>query len=519
MRHPLLHSFVIGAALLLALAAPAKVTLAPLFQDHMVLQREMPVPVWGQAAPGEAITVTFGAQTVHTVAGADQRWLVRLASLTASAKPAELVVTGHNTIRVADVLVGEVWLCSGQSNMAFPVDNPASPLFHLNRVKEEVAAASHPQIRHFRAASIVGLRPAAARPGEQWVVCSPQTVGLFTAVGYFFARDLQQKLGVPIGLINSSWGGTPVEAWMSAEALASDPAFAVVATRWQQILAEYELKKPAAEAAVADWKKAETVAKAAGEEAHALFLKQNRKPRLPHGPNDPWTPTGLFDGMIAPLVPAAFRGVLWYQGENNAERAAEYHALFSTMITQWRQTWGRGNFPFYFVQLANYRAPGDPTGQNYAYLREAQTQTLTLPETGMAVIIDVGNPDDIHPGNKQEVGRRLALIAGANAYQLPGEYSGPVFAQALREKAALRVKFTHADGLTAGARTPTGFVIAGADRVFHEANARIEGDTVVVASPDVPEPVAVRYAWGNNPAQSLANSAGLPAGPFRTDRW
>ncbi|WP_091061010.1 sialate O-acetylesterase [Opitutus sp. GAS368] len=496
----------------------ADVTLAPLFQDHAVLQCDQPVPVWGWADPGEVVLVSFRGQHQRVTTSADGRWLARLAPLAASTGSAELVITGKNTVRVADVLVGEVWLCSGQSNMEFPVYDPTSRIFHLDQARTEVAAANFPLIRQYKVARAVAEKPADTGRGN-WAVCSPETVGTFTAVGYFFARDLHRTLGVPIGIINSSWGGTPVESWMSAEALASDPAFHVVDERWQQMLADYPAKKIIAGEALAAWRQAEAAAKAAGAGAHAAFLKQNHPPRMPRGPGDSWTPRGLFNGMIAPLVPAAFRGVLWYQGESNAGRAAEYRALFGALIRQWRRTWGRDDFPFYFVQLANYRVPSDATGETYAFLREAQSQTLMLPGTGMAVIIDIGNPGDIHPGNKQEVGRRLALIAAAKTYGHGGESSGPVYASSAREGAVLRVKFSHATGLAAHTEPLAGFAVAGANRIFHPANACIEGDTVIVSSPDVPEPVAVRYAWANSPAAGLFNFAGLPATPFRTDNW
>ena len=502
----------------LDLPARADVALAALFQDHVVLQRDQPVPIWGHAAPGEAVAVMFRGQTQHVLAGADGTWLVHLAPLGGSATPAELVVAGRNTVRVSDVLVGEVWLCSGQSNMEFPVLDPASRIFHLEQAAAEVAAADFPLIRQFKVARAVAEKPTATLQGD-WAVCSPATAGNFTAVGYFFARELSRRLGVPVGIINSTWGGTPIESWMSAEVLASDPAFAVVDQRWRQTLAGYPAKKPAAERALAAWQEDEAIAKAAGETAHAAFLAAHRKPRQPRGPGDPWTPSGLFNGMIAPLKPYAWRGVLWYQGESNAEHAAEYRALFGAMITQWRHDWGRGDFPFYFVQLANYRVPADATGSTYAFLREAQAQTLALPATGMAVTIDIGNPENIHPGNKQAVGRRLALLALAQLHDLAGEWSGPVFASASREGPAMRVRFTHAASLAARTAPLAGFALAGADRIFHSANARIVGDSVLVTATEVAAPIAVRYAWANNPEAGLVNGAGLPAAPFRSDNW
>lgn len=502
----------LASCFLLALSAlRADVALAPLFQDHAVLQQGKPVPVWGRADAGEKVTVTFAGQTAQATAGADGRWILYLDTLPASTTPAELVVSGKNTVTVRDVLVGEVWLCSGQSNMEWPVSR-------AQNAREEIAAANFPLIRHFKVKRTVAESPQESVEGD-WAVCSPQTVEPFTAIGYFFARDLHRKLGVPIGLVNSSWGGTPVESWLSPASLGSNPAFAVVRERWQKTLAAYPQKKADYDAALAMWEKDESVAKAAGDSALAEFRKENARPRPPRGPGDSWTPLGLYNAMINPLVPYALRGAIWYQGESNAGLAPEYHALFASMITWWRAHFGQGDFPFYWVQLANYNA-GNGESTQWAFLREAQTQTLSLPNTGQALAIDIGNPDDIHPTNKQEVGRRLALIAKAQVYEVPGDFSGPMFASATREGAAMRVRFKYADnGLTAGGKPLQSFEVAGADQKFYPATARIDRDTVVVSAPEVKEPVAVRYAWRNSPEANLFNGAGLPACPFRSDSW
>ncbi len=495
----------------------ADVMLAPLFTDHAVLQQGKAVPVWGRAAPDEKVTVTFRDQTVHATAGKDGRWIVYLDALKPSAS-AELVVSGKNTLRLQDIVVGEVWVCSGQSNMEFRVWGPKGDVYRVDNADEEVAAAHFPLIRHFKVAQAVADRPADALRGA-WVVCGPETAGQFTAVGYFFARDLQQKLGVPIGLINSTWGGTPIESWMSEAALKSDPAFAVVDERWAKALVDWPAKVAAYEAARAAQDKEEAAAKAAGPTKYAEFLKT--KPWLPPPPSpaSPEAPRSLFNGMIAPLLPGAIRGILWYQGEANGSRPGEYHALLAAMITAWRAHWGQGNVPFYLVQLPNYGG-GDPAGTNWARLREAQAQALSLPNTGMAVTIDIGDPDNIHPRNKQEVGRRLALIARHHLYDIPGDWSGPVFRSATREGAAMRVQFDHAEGgLVAHDRPAAGFQVAGADRQFYPATVRIERDTIVVFAPGVKEPVAVRYAWVNAPAANLFSGAGLPATPFRSDAW
>jgi len=495
--------------LLLSLSAAgayAEVVLAPLFRDGAVLQRDKPVPVWGTADAGEKITVAFGGQAVSTTTGADGRWIVTLDALPAQATPAELVVTGKNTVTVRDVVVGEVWLLSGQSNMEWSVARSMN-------AKEEIAAANNPLIRHFKVARNVATEPQ-TQAGGTWNATTPETVGGFSAVGYYFARDLQRRVDVPIGLINSSWGGTPIEAWMSPLALASNPAFAVVNERWAATLASYPQRKTAHDEAVAKWE----ADRAAAQAAKQPFTRN--RPGDPAGPGHPSTPTSLFNGMINPLVPYALRGALWYQGESNAPRAAEYHALFAAMITHWRKHFGQGDFPFLWVQLANFKVNNDATGQTWAYLREAQTETLSLPATGQAVIIDIGDPNDIHPTNKQEVGRRLSLIARHQVYQQPGDHSGPVFERAAREGATLRVYFKYADnGLTAADKPLQAFELAGPDRKFYPAKAVIERNTVVVSAPEVTEPVALRYAWSNDPGANLFNGAGLPAAPFRTDTW
>lgn len=484
----------------------ADVVLAPLFRDQAVLQRDKPVPVWGTADAGEKVAVTFSGQTVSATAGKDGRWMVVLDALPASATGAELVVVGKNTVTIRDVLVGEVWLLSGQSNMEWSVARSMN-------AKEEIAAANNPLIRHFKVARNVATEPQ-TEAGGTWNATTPETVGGFSAVGYYFARDLQRRIDVPIGLINSSWGGTPIESWLSPLTLSSDPAFAVINERWAQTLATYPERKTAHDEAVAKWEADQAAAKAANQP----FTRG--RPAPPAGPGHPSTPTALFNGMINPLVPYALRGALWYQGESNAGRHAEYHRLFASMITHWRKHFGQPDFPFLWVQLANFKVANDATGQTWAFLREAQTETLSLPATGQAVLIDIGDPDDIHPINKQEVGRRLSLIARHQVYDQRGDFSGPLFERAQREGSSLRVHFQHAsNGLTAGGRPLQAFEVAGPDRKFYPAKAVIERDTVVVSASEVTEPVALRYAWSNNPEANLFNGAGLPAAPFRTDTW
>lgn len=500
--------FLICAGLMLAAAsvAWANVTLAPLFCDGAVLQRDKPLPVWGRAAPGETVRVRFHAQSVATTAAPDGRWAVTLAAEKTSARPSELVVTGENTVRVRDVLVGDVWLCSGQSNMEFTVSR-------AQNAAAEIAAARYPFIRQFKVAHASDDAPAATAAGR-WVACGPETAGDFSAVAYFFARDLYAQSRVPVGLINSSWGGTYIEAWMSRAALGSNPAFAVAFTRWQEWLAAYPERVAAHAAAVKRWEQAAARAKADGR------VFKRRQPLAPEGPGGRNMPAGLFNGMIHPLIPYALRGVVWYQGEQNGDgHPLEYRALFPAMIRQWRADFGQGDLPFYFVQLPNCLRPRDPTGAAWAWLREAQSEVLTLPNTAMAVTIDVGDPHNIHPKNKQEVGRRLALLVRAHLWGEAVASSGPVFQGVKREGGALRIEFAHAAGLTSRGAPLIGFEIAGADRRFVPALARIDGETVVVQANAVSAPVAVRYAWSNSPTACLFNSAGLPAAPFRSDQW
>ncbi|MFA6961155.1 MAG: sialate O-acetylesterase [Opitutaceae bacterium] len=494
------------ALLGLGASARADVIPAPLFTDNAVLQRDKPIPVWGTADAGEKVSVSFAGQAVETVADATGKWSVKLAPIPAKNDGSALVIKGNNTITLANVVVGEVWLASGQSNMEWVVKNTYDAAIDVP------ASANFPLIRHIQIAKKVSETPLATAKGA-WQVAGPDTTGGFTAAGYYFARDLYQLLHVPVGIINSSWGGTPVESWIDPEAYKTVPTeSAKVQERWTKVLADYPANKAKFDADLAAWTAEESAAKAKGEK----FTKQ--KPRGPQGPGHPNTPSGLNNGMINPLVPYALRGAIWYQGESNAGRANEYRALFSSMITGWRTQFGQGDFPFYWVQLANYN---NPDGTNWGFLREAQTQTLALPATGQAVIIDIGNRRDIHPRNKKDVGRRLARLALKNDYGIAIETSGPLMETATREGTGFKVTFTHIDGgLIAPLNELTGFELAGADKVFKPADAKIEGDTVIVTSAAVAEPVAVRYAWRDAPTAGLFNkNSGLPAAPFRSDTW
>ncbi|MEO6876290.1 MAG: sialate O-acetylesterase [Opitutaceae bacterium] len=484
----------------------ADVTLAPLFQDHAVLQRDQALPVWGRATPGEHVTVTFHDQTIGTTTAADGRWMVYLDAVPASAEPAELVVTGKNTLTVKDVLVGEVWLASGQSNMEWPLKSAANG-------EREVATANYPQLRLYSVLRTVAEQPAETATGS-WQPCTPESVKMFSAVAYFFGRDLQRKLGVPVGIIGTYWGGTPIESWMSNSTLRSMAAWPAIDARWLKDSANFSERLAQYTAKRAAWDKANAVANATKTPNPLSW------PAPPIGPGTPYALSVLFNAMIAPLQPYALRGVIWYQGEQNWPRPEEYAGLFPAMIRSWRAQWGQGDFPFYFVQLANFTVVNDPTHRAWARLRDAQASALALPATGMAVTIDIGNPKSIHPLNKQDVGRRLALIAKTQVYNIPGDFSGPRFAYVTGEPSAIRVHFTHAAmGLIAAGKPVQSLEVAGADQKFYPATGKIERDTLLVSSPQVKVPLAVRYAWSNAPMANLYNGAGLPAVPFRSDDW
>jgi sialate O-acetylesterase len=493
------------------LSLRADVVPAPLFTDHAVLQRDKPVPVWGKAAPGEKITVTFAGQTVSTVAGSSGKWSVTLPPMPARTEPAELVITGHNTIILSGIVVGEVWLASGQSNMEWPVNET------FDRAIDIPASARFSLIRQIKIRHTVSSVPAGTVVIEKgaWEVAGPATTGGFSAVGYYFAKDIYELIGVPVGIINCNWGGSPIEPWIDEAAYQTLPKVSAdVHKRWTQLIADYPAKKAAYDTALAAWRQEQTTAKTAGRS----FDK--RPPVEPPGPGSRDTPSGLYNGMIHPLVPYALRGAIWYQGESNGGRSiAEYQALFPAMITGWRAQFAQGDFPFYWVQLANYHAR-NATGDNWARLREAQTNTLALPNTGQAVIIDIGNVGDVHPRNKKDVGRRLARIALKNDYGFDLITSGPVMKNAERSEAGFKVTFIHTDGgLIVPFNELGGFELAGEDKVFKPAIAKVEGDSVIVTSDEISAPVAVHYAWRNAPLAGLFNREGLPAVPFRSDSW
>ena len=503
------HAILATILLLIGLTAEVQAELrtAGVFTDHMVLQREMPVAVWGWAEPGEAITVSLAGQSCKTTADSDGKWSCTLPKMDAGG-PFELTIKGEDdTISKKDVFVGEVWLCSGQSNMVWPVSRS-------NDFEKEKAAADLPRIRMFTVQRRPSSKPEADCAGE-WVVCSPETVGGFSAAGYFFGRTLYETLDVPIGLINSSWGGTPVQAWTSMKSQKSVSEIDPVLQQWKEQGKKWPQAKKAYDTRIAKWKTAAKKAKEAGK-------KVPKKPRPPQNPlTSPKRPACLFNGMIAPLVPYTIRGAIWYQGEANSRGPSHLYGLqLQTMIDNWRTLWKQGDFAFIYVQLANYRAPQTkPVEENgWVIVQEEQFKTLKHPNTGMAVIVDIGEANNIHPKNKQDVGKRLALWALGTTYGKDLTYSGPLYTSMEKKSNRIVLKFDHVDGgLVAKGGELQGFAIAGAEKEFVWAKAKIEGNTVVVSADEVKDPVAVRYGWSANPKCNLYNKAGLPASPFRTD--
>lgn len=628
-----------------ARAGSDKPFLHPLFTDNAVLQRDTPVNVWGWTTPGETVSVRIAGRSGSAVAGPDGKWTVRLKPVKAGG-PYEMTVTGPKTVTLRNVMYGDVWVGSGQSNMEMAVSG-------VRNAAAEIAAADYPNIRLYDVPNTIALEPAETVSGE-WKVCSPQTVGPFSAALFFFGRDLYKALGVPIGLLHSSWGGTVAQAWTSKATLQRDfPEFrddlknveanAAMMKEGARKFAEeveawYEANDPGSKPGagwqeanfddsawktvtmpatydaigLADWDgivwyRAEFNAPAgiAGKEAtlrlgpiddedttwvngtavgftskwdasrtyripagvlkpgrnviavrvwdmavvggfgaakgdmrldfdggsvsldipwryRATTSLQDAKPRPQDITGNPNAVTVLYNGMIRPLQPYTIKGVIWYQGEANAPAAYQYRKLLPAMIADWRATWGQGDFPFYIVQLANWQAvKPEPGDDDWAELREAQSMTAaTVRNCGIAVTIDIGEANDIHPKNKQDVGGRLALVALHDAYGKPVAYSGPVYKAMKVDGGRIVLTFSHTDaGLVAKGGPLKGFAIAGADRKFVWADAVIEGDKVVVSSPKVPNPVAVRYAWAINPECNLYNGAGLPASPFRTDDW
>ncbi len=494
------------------LTAKADVKLPALFSDHMVLQRDMLVPVWGWADAGESVTVTIAGQSKSTKADASGQWSIKLDKL-ASGGSSTMVVKGNNTITIQDVLVGEVWLASGQSNMAMAVAGS-------NNAKQEIASAKFPEIRTFLVPRVAAETPQ-KECGGTWVVCSPETAGAFSAAAYFFGRELHQSLKTPVGLINSSYGGTTIETWISMPPQEGVKKFEPVFSPWvKQLSVPYDPEK-----AYAQYEKQLAAWNVAAEQRKAEGKPEGYPPQKPVHPRKHQNyPANLFNGMIAPLIPYAIRGGIWYQGEGNCHLPVSklYADQLPLLIQDWRTRWGQGEFPFAWVQLPFYKPQiQEPTSvSGWANVREAMLKSLSVPNSGMAITIDTGDSNNIHPADKQPVGHRLALWAKAQVYGEKIPYSGPLPAGHKIDGGKVILSFKHADGgLTVKGDELKGFTIAGADKKWHWAKARIEGETVVVSSPDVAAPVAVRYGWAEHPECNLFNGAKLPASPFRTDDW
>lgn len=486
--------------------ARTDVVVAPIFADGMVLQRETPHPIWGRAEPQERVQVEFARQTKAAITDATGRWQVALDPLPASAQPATLTIIGRRTrIQLRDIVVGDVWLCSGQSNMEWTVPTAANP-------RQEAAEADYPLIRHCKIGRAAPETPAESVAAD-WQVCSPATVLKFSAVGYFFARDQWRHRGVPVGIVTSAWGGTQIESWISAPALRTNPDFSIVWERWQEVLSDFPAADAKQNVLIEAWQKQAALANAEGKPF------TTRRPSRWKDQIARLRPGGLFNGMIHPVTNFPFRGVLWFQGEANEFRPAEYGKLFRTMIAQWRSAFGRPDLPFYYAQLANFATVGDSTGETRAFLREAQAEALQLPHTGMVVTCDIGEDDDIHFKNKQEVGRRFSALVLSSLDRKLIVASGPRFLGIQVERNAIRVKFFPGDSLVSRQRAMEGFEVAGEDRRFYPANALISGSAVILKADSVLVPVAVRYAWKNTPKMSLFNAAGFPASPFRSDNW
>jgi sialate O-acetylesterase len=471
----------------------AEVSLPKVFSSHMVLQREMPIHIWGFAAPGEQVNIDFHGSSTHATADKVGRWSVYLPAQPAGG-PFTLTVRSSNTIQLDDILLGDLWVASGQSNMEMPLAGFSSA--PIKDSEKEIASANQPQIRLLRVIKDTSAYPLDdIKEVRGWSVCTPESAHDFSAVAYFFARDLQQHQKVPIGLVDSTWGGTPAEAWVSLSGISSDaglmPVFAARADRMSKESTEQRLDVLAQQA-----------------------KQQGKTPPARGYHPDPlsYQPAALYNAMIAPFTPLPIRGVIWYQGETNARASMVqlYNHLFSALIQDWRQQWHQGDFPFLFAQISAYGASPE---ENWGLLRDAQRRTLSLTNTGMAVTTDAGEEHNIHPANKQVVGERLSLLARHQVYGEKIADSGPLFRFAYPDAGAMHVLFSDAQGLTAKG-TLQGFEVAGEDGKFVPASARIEGEAVTASSPSVAEPRYVRYAWPSFTTANLYNGAGLPASTF-----
>ncbi|HXI01045.1 MAG TPA: sialate O-acetylesterase [Sphingobacteriaceae bacterium] len=452
----------------------AKVILSPLFSDHMVLQQKTDVAIWGTSAPNKEviITTTWNHKKTRVLADANGNWKVSIKTPKFGG-PFDINFDDGERVILNDVLIGEVWLCSGQSNMEMPVGGWGK----IVNYQDELATANYPNIRLIKVEKSTSTQPLSkANFKNGWQPCTPKTIDDFSAVAYFFARNIQQHHKIPIGLIQTAYSGSPAQSWVSGNSLTRMSDYKPIVDKVSSSLSS---------------------------------------------PKDSHTPTVLYNAMIHPLIPYSIRGVIWYQGESNDKKARQYKTLFPMLINDWRNKWGNEKLQFYYVQLANFTdLKKEPAESTWAELREAQLQTLMLKNTGMAVAIDLGEVKDIHPKNKQDVGYRLALIARAKVYKENIPYSGPIYKSFKSTGNEIEISFKHINkGLVIKGDQLQGFAVAGADKKFYWAVAKMVNNKIVVSSNMVTEPIAVRYGWANNPLCNLYNSAGLPASPFRTDTW
>jgi sialate O-acetylesterase len=464
------------------ISASADVTLSPIIGSHMVLQRDGACPVWGWADAGEEVTVEFAGQKKTAKPDANGKWMVKLDAMKANATPQAMTIRGKNTLNLDDIVVGDVWLCGGQSNMEWVVAGS-------DNSKDEIANGTHALIRHIKVNNQGAKTPDEKVVSGGWQQASPATVGGFTAVGYFFAKEIRKQVDVPIGLLNTNWGGTRIEPWTPPQGFKAVPALKDITDKLDQFPATVE--KP---------DKADPTKKVTSVNIQS--------------------PLALFNGRIAPLLPFGIKGALWYQGESNNGEGMLYLEKMKALISGWRDVWQMPDMPFYYVQLAPF-IYGGANPENLARIWEAQTAALKIPHTGMAVTTDIGNVKDIHPRNKQVVGRRLALWSLAKDYAKTGfEYSGPIFKEAKIDGPKATLTFEHGAGLKAkNGQALTHFVAAGEDKAFVPAKAEIVGDTIVVTAEGLAKIAAVRFGFSHDAEPNLVNAAGLPASPFRTDDW
>ncbi len=485
----------------------ANIRLPAIISSNMVIQQNTQVPIWGWADAGEKICIetSWLQEEVAVTANAEGEWLIKLSSPEAGG-PYKIKLTGNNSIVLNNILSGEVWFASGQSNMAMAVEK-------CSNAETEIATATYPKIRLFHV-----TRTWAASPQQDcngyWTETTPETIKKFSGVAYFFGRKLYNELNVPIGIISASKGGSPIESWMAEEVLKTDPDFSPVFEMWEKWEAEYLEANKKYQKELAVWQKQKDANQGLAipeKPARPIAVHQIARPHK--------RPAHNYNGMVAPITPYAIKGVIWYQGESNTNRPIQYRKLFKTMIKSWRKTWAEGEFPFYFVQIAPYRY--EEGLDKPPYLREAQMMALSLPNTGMVVTSDIGNVNDIHPKNKLDVGERLALWALAKTYSYNNlVYAGPFYKSMKIEENKIRLSFDHTgSGLLCKGDSLTDFEIAGTDQKFTKATAHIEGSTVVVSNDNIKHPIAVRFGWSIISTPDFYNKEGLPAAPFRTDKW